>query len=209
MHIPLFIPLTLRKTSRKARRAALWGSMRLTHRKRIIVGAGSTRYPGWISTDIDVLNILDRFDWQRYFQPGSIDAILAEHVWEHLTPDQAIAAAENCYIYLKQGGYLRIAVPDGFHPDLTYSEYVKPGGTGVGAVDHKVLYEYRALRDLFLGVGFKVALLEYYDENGVFNELDWKPTEGPIIRSWKYDIRNKDEQMKYTSIILDAKKQPL
>jgi len=40
---------------------------------------------------------------------------------------------------------LRVAVPDGFHPNPGYIERVKPGGTGPGAGDHKILYTYRTL----------------------------------------------------------------
>ena len=54
----------------------------------------------------------------------------------------------NCYEFLRPGGRLRIAVPDGFHPEPGYIEYVRPGGTGIGADDHKVLYNYQSLRKL-------------------------------------------------------------
>jgi len=46
-----------------------------------------------------------------------LDAILAEHVWEHLTKEEALIAALTCYRYIKNGGYLRVAVPDGPHPN--------------------------------------------------------------------------------------------
>ena len=56
-----------------------------------------------------------------YFNEGSIDAILAEHVWEHLAEEEGLAAAKCCYRYLRPGGYLRVAVPDGFHPDANFT----------------------------------------------------------------------------------------
>ena len=71
-----------------------------------------------------------------------MDAILAEHVWEHLDCFAAIVAAQNCFKYLKPGGYIRVAVPDGWHPDKDYIDYVKPGGWGAGSDDHHVLYTY-------------------------------------------------------------------
>lgn len=37
---------------------------------------------------------------------------LAEHVWEHMTYEEGCQAAKNCYDYLADGGYLRVAVPD-------------------------------------------------------------------------------------------------
>jgi predicted SAM-dependent methyltransferase len=54
--------------------------------------------------------------WKFFFQESSLDAILAEHVWEHLSLNEASIAAKNCFKYLKHGGYVRVAVPDGYHP---------------------------------------------------------------------------------------------
>lgn len=43
---------------------------------------------------------------------GLAASFLAEHVWEHLTLENAHRAARNCYRYLHPGGRLRLAVPD-------------------------------------------------------------------------------------------------
>lgn len=43
---------------------------------------------------------------------GRVDAFLAEHVWEHLSLEDAHRAARNCHEYLHPGGRLRLAVPD-------------------------------------------------------------------------------------------------
>lgn len=43
---------------------------------------------------------------------GLADAFLAEHVWEHLSLDDAHRATRNCQRYLRPGGRLRLAVPD-------------------------------------------------------------------------------------------------
>lgn len=40
------------------------------------------------------------------------DAFLAEHVWEHLSLDDAHRATRNCERHLRPGGHLRLAVPD-------------------------------------------------------------------------------------------------
>ena len=173
---------------------------------KIVVGAGGVFEPGWIPTEIDVLNLLKPDDWRRYFTPGSLDAILAEHVWEHLTLPQGTAAAQTCFKYLKPGGYVRAAVPDGLHPDAAYIEWVRPGGVGPGADDHKVLFTYKTFADMFRRVGFMVKVLEYFDENGAFNHLPWSAAEGLIHRSKEFDRRNQGGGLKYTSIILDATK---
>jgi predicted SAM-dependent methyltransferase len=97
---------------------------------RIIVGACDDRYEGWMATDKAVLDLLREADWAYYFESNPVDAILAEHVWEHLDCSAAIVAAQNCFKYLKSGGYIRVAVPDGLHPDEDYIDRVKPGGWG-------------------------------------------------------------------------------
>ena len=172
--------------------------------KRIIVGACDTRFSDWVSTDKDNLDLLKESNWAKYFQPNSITAILAEHVWEHLVVEDAILAATICYKFLKPGGYLRVAVPDGCHPDPKYVEAVRPGGSGVGALDHKVLYNYVSLCDVLVSAGFQVRLYEYFDELGQFHFADWDPADGMIERSKRYDERNVDGSLCYTSIVLDA-----
>jgi predicted SAM-dependent methyltransferase len=99
---------------------------------RIVIGASGVYEDGWIATDIDTLNLLKTADWERCFTKSSIDAILAEHVWEHLSREEGFLAAKNCHAYLRDGCYLRVAVPDGLHPDPTYINWVRPGGSGAG-----------------------------------------------------------------------------
>jgi predicted SAM-dependent methyltransferase len=183
--------------------AALWNQR---HDIRIVVGSGGLSQSGWVPTDIDTLNITKKRDWEKLFQENSIHAILSEHVWEHLSVEEGILAIHNCFIYLKKGGYLRIAVPDGFHPDPNYINYVKLGGCGPGADDHKVLFNYNELSASLIQAGFKVDLLEYFDENGVFHAKDWDPSGGKIIRSLRFDKRNGDGRPNYTSLIIDALK---
>ena len=98
-------------------------------------------------TDIDMLNVVKEEDWLKYFKPSSISTILAEHVFEHLNESDTGAAIRNIYHFLRPGGIFRIAVPDGFHISAKYIDYVKPGGSGAGAADHKILYTYKTLSD--------------------------------------------------------------
>jgi predicted SAM-dependent methyltransferase len=171
---------------------------------RIIIGAGITYYKGWISTNIEIFDVLKKKEWKRNISSARIDALLSEHVWEHFTLEQASLAASHCYDYLRPGAYLRVAVPDGYHPGVEYINAVRPGGTGGGAKDHKVLYTYDTLTDVFVGAGFHVELLEYFDENKNFHYKDWDQELGMIRRSSRYDERNKSNKYNYTSIILDA-----
>lgn len=171
---------------------------------KIVVGASGHYQTGWTPTDVEYLNLLKDEDWAQFFNVNSIDTILAEHVWEHLTPEEGILAAQNCYTYLKSGGFLRIAVPDGYNPDKDYINYVKPGGTGDGADDHKLLYDIDRITNALTEIGYRVQGLEYFNKEGQFNFNDWEPTTGMVARSKRFDPRNKDGKLAYTSLIIDA-----
>lgn len=173
---------------------------------KMVVGSMYSLYKGWIHSDIETLNLLKKSDWDKYFTENSIDRILAEHVWEHLTPEEGQLAFNNCYYYLKPGGVLRVAVPDGFNPSEEYINYVKPGGTGNGADDHKLLYNYQIMSGFLQNAGFRVELLEYFDENGQFHKAPWNPEDGMIRRSADHDSRNQGGKLGYTSLIIDAHK---
>lgn len=174
---------------------------------RIVVGASGKFERGWTPTDINYLNLSVLENWEKYFNENSIDAILSEHVWEHLTLEDGKTAAKYCYKYLKPGtGYLRVAVPDGYHSDPNYIESVKVNGTGDGADDHKVLYNYKTFSSIFEDAGFTVKLLEYFDEFGNFHYNEWDVNKGKIYRSMRFDERNKNDELNYTSLIIEAAK---
>jgi predicted SAM-dependent methyltransferase len=189
-----------------------WGLLRLSMLLKldnpiyVAVGAAGIRDTGWIDTEIEYLNIINEKHWKRVFKENSIDALLAEHVWEHLTLEEGSMAARYCYKYLKPGGYLRTAVPDGFHPNPEYIDHVRVLGTEGRDQGHKVLYNYITFSHLFEAVGFKAHLLEYFDSKHRFYFEDWSPAKGLIRRSKRFDRRNSDHQLNYTSIIIDAQK---
>jgi len=193
--------VTAVRASRRDRllRARLSG----TGPRKVVIGSSGVFDPGWIPTDAQQLNLLRPEDWARYFRVESIDALLAEHVWEHLSLEEGRGAAAICYRYLKPGGYIRVAVPDGLHPDREYRDYIKPGGVGGGAVGgHRVAYTYRQLQDTFESAGFETELLEYHDEGGAPHTKAWERSAGMIHRSVRFDPRG------LVSIILDARKPP-
>ncbi len=177
------------------------------HKIKINVGsAGINSDDSWFATDIYVLDITKEHDWKKMFSFIRLNNIMAEHVWEHLNEDEAEFANLNCFRYLKKNGRLRIAVPDGFHPDKNYINYVKPGGCGAGADDHKILYNYKLLKKNLESAGFIVELLEYWDEEHKFHFINWTDEGGHIRRSKRYDERNRNEGLNYTSLIVDAVK---
>ena len=98
-------------------------------KRKLNIGAARSNYDkSWFSTDIDVLDITKFKDWFRILSFLKVDNIVAEHVWEHLSIDEARSANKNCHRFLKRNGVLRLAVPDGYHPSASYIEHVRPGG---------------------------------------------------------------------------------
>ena len=178
--------------------------IRIRNAKRIIIGAGWNTYTGWVSTNKEQLDVTSRGSFARYWKSNSRAAFLAEHVWEHLDVRDAECAAALCFEFLRSGGRLRIAVPDGFHPDHDYIESVSPGNKVRGTEDHKVLYTYITLRSLLKKTGFRVELLEYWDEHHTFHTIEWNSDDGHISRSRKNDPRNQEGKDIYTSIIADG-----
>ena len=177
---------------------------------KIIIGAGNTVQNGWISTQETELDLLCRADFERMFADQKAQAFLSEHVWEHMTLQEGIIAAKNCYDFLKPGGYLRVAVPDkNFHNEY-YQNMAKIGGIGDPnhpSYTHKTVYDYKLLRAVFEQAGFAVELLEYCDENGDFHYKYWNEADGKIGRSLRFDTRNADGKLGMMSLILDAKKE--
>jgi predicted SAM-dependent methyltransferase len=173
---------------------------------KLVVGSGGFHLNDWILTDIDTLNVSKYEDWDRYFKEGVVDAVFSEHVWEHLGLEETYKANLNIFRYLKPGGRLRIAVPDGLHPKTSYINYVKPGGNGPGADDHKILYTYKSLSENLSKAGFNVSLLEYWDENGSFISNEYDEIFGKVMRSSKHDKSNAGGTLEYTSLIVDAVK---
>ncbi|RZK80349.1 MAG: hypothetical protein EOO92_07795 [Pedobacter sp.] len=169
----------------------------------IIIGAHNTDYENWLPTNIDSLNLLEKQSFEELFAGKKASRFLAEHVFEHISYENALIALKNCYQYLEKGGSVRIAVPDGFHPNPEYINMVKPGGFGEGADDHKLLYDYKKLSKVFEAAGFRVSLLEYYDEESTFHFNDWDSKDGHVIRSKRYDKRF-NEPLGYSSLIIDG-----
>lgn len=169
----------------------------------IIIGSEKTAYPNWLPTNIESLNLLEKSSFQNLFGEKKAAKFLAEHVFEHISYANALIALKNCFQFMKKGGSIRIAVPDGFHPNKDYIDMVKPGGHGEGADDHKLLYDYHQLSKVLEDAGFRVQLLEYYDEQQQFHFTDWKSEDGHILRSRRFDKRF-NEPLGYSSLIIDG-----
>lgn len=94
---------------------------------KIIIGANGTTQPGWLSLERSHLDLRRRDTWASLFRLGCVDAVLTEHVLEHLTPEEAGRAARNVYEFLRPRGYWRIAVPEANNPRKWYQFCSRPG----------------------------------------------------------------------------------
>ncbi|MFF2886780.1 class I SAM-dependent methyltransferase [Paenibacillus sp. NPDC057967] len=175
---------------------------------KVVIGAGAFNHnPDWLQTEESELNLLMPSQWESRFELQSISAILAEHVWEHLSYEEGLKAAKLCIQYLKPGGYIRCAVPDANFRNEWYQSMVKVGGPGPAdhpAASHKIVYDYMSLTSMFTEAGFQARLLEYCDEDGRFIYQDWDERDGYIYRSKRFDHRNQDDSLGFVSLIVDA-----
>ena len=169
----------------------------------MILGGGGSAFDGWLATEVDVLDITNPTDWSRYFRPGSIDRLLAEHVLEHLNDSQNRAGLELCFRYLKPGGLFRIAVPDGHRRDRAYVDEVAPPKDG-----HQLLFTLETLSAMLERTGFEVRPLEYFDADERFHAASWDSADGYVKRSVRFDdqVAFKRGDLYYTSLIVDAVK---
>lgn len=211
---PLYAPLLrgLRRRQhllREQRRIhdAVRRAMQSASPVNIVIGAGQTRLEDWISTDVPAFDVRRSDHWRKLFPPASIDRMLAEHVFEHLTSDELARFLETAGQYLAPGGRVRIAVPDGYHPSADYINSVRPGGIGVGAGDHKMLYTCDLIGELMRKQDYQFELLEYFDAAGQFHQSGWSAHDGFVSRSADHDARNADGQLNYTSLIVDCWRQ--
>lgn len=103
---------------------------------RVNVGAHTDTYTGWVSASADALDVTDSRSFAAVAAAagGSVAGLLAEHVWEHLTPIEALVATANAAAALARGAAIRLAVPDGWRPEFWGGAGVVGGSGGRG--DH-------------------------------------------------------------------------
>jgi predicted SAM-dependent methyltransferase len=134
--------------------------------RKVQFGCGGNRLSGWENYDyeVDISKPLP-------FENDSVDAILAEHVLEHITIHQAWNFIEECYRILKKGGLIRIAVPSVSRifelADQEYFDFIKNHGWGQATLkdsvksiifnhDHKTMWDQRTLNAIVSCMGFNV-----------------------------------------------------
>ena len=188
-----FLPASLRRMIRgvikkiryRFRLYKIKSAIRKSNGLKIIVGAAESHQKGWFSTNEQWLDITKEIDWIRLFRDKMIlTHVVAEHVFEHLTPNETHKALCNICRHLNVGGRIRIAVPDGYNPSEEYIEHVRVGGRGDDAADHKQLLDQDSLKKYLMDAGLSsIEVVEGYDKDGFLTSNSWSSENGYIRRS--------------------------
>ncbi|MEO9899934.1 methyltransferase domain-containing protein [Nisaea sp.] len=173
---------------------------------KVVLG-GTAPAPEWFGSDIGFFDATCATAWAELFgHEASIDRLLAEHVFEHIPPELIPAVLENALRYLKTGGTIRIAVPDGHNPNPDYIRHVEPGGVGPGADDHKQLFTIEILSAALEAAGFQVEPGEWFDSGGQFHETPWSDDRGNIYRCKRHGTPDKSFSSSHLSLLVDGVK---
>lgn len=222
--------LNISSLIREAYKQALWtlprsGKVRQylkTHNTaKLHLGAGPNILEGWLNTDLSpqhpdiiFLDVTQPFP----FKDGVFDYIFNEHLIEHATHTEGAVMLRECYRVLKPGGKIRVFTPDfDIVLNLRASEkkelqkqYIKwhvdnclPGlnvykdifviNNAFYGFGHKFLYDYETLQNSLKTAGF-VDITQY------------PPGESGDASLKGIDFRAKDEMLKFTGLILEAKR---
>ena len=151
------------------------GRKTIAQNLRLIVGNGGRKHVepwfrnhNWATTESEwQLDISDPCAWLRVFGKTTsvLDALVAEHVMEHMTPMAVLSTAATAYYALQPGGNFRIAVPDGHYPNASN----ELGGYGTSFAPHRVSWTHLTLPDVFRRVGFHVEVREWCDTDGAWH----------------------------------------
>lgn len=81
--------------------------------RRLHVGCGGVKLPGWINADINPRAELIIFLQKRLpFPSNYLERIYSEHVFEHLKYVDGVSFLKEAHRVLVPGGVIRIAMPD-------------------------------------------------------------------------------------------------
>lgn len=186
------VPAPAKKAARKTikfvkyeyRRHAIQRPVAQNEPVKIILGAAETFKSGWYSTNECWLDIANDLHWHKVFQGKKlVTHAVAEHVFEHLTYEQAQRALKNIFNHMPAGGRIRIAVPDGYNPNPEYIRHVGICGIGDDAADHKQLLNVDVLTGLLRETGFQPTHIEGYTQNGRLVQKPYNVDDGYIKRS--------------------------
>lgn len=82
--------------------------------KLVNIGCGSVYHPDWINLDLHPSKNVKYHNIKKRlpFKANSVDVIYHSHVLEHFTKEEGECFITDCYRILKNGGIMRVVVPD-------------------------------------------------------------------------------------------------
>ncbi len=145
---------------------------------KIHIGCGPRNFgPDWIHIDGESFEHVTSSDYLlRGYEQNSIDLIYASHFLEYFDRGEALVLLSRWNILLKEGGILRLSVPNFRILSLIYRDYHDLDGI-IGPlygrmnmngkyIYHKTVYDFPSLKELLLLAGFSSV-----------REYDWRKTE--------------------------------
>lgn len=127
---------------------------------------------------------------------------------EHLSEKEMMTALGHIADNISEkGGRIRIAVPDGYHPDPVYLRHVEINGIGDDALDHRQLLNVDTLSAHLREAGFEPVHLEGYTRDGVLVQKPYDTADG-FVRCSRANPKRKNNPWKFpdadTSLIVDG-----
>lgn len=137
--------------------------------RKIQLGCGSNHLNGWENYDMEV-DITKPLP----FEQNTINAILAEHVVEHVSIHEAWNFFEECLRVLDNGGVMRIAVPCVSkifeNANQNYFDFIKRNGWGEANMKdaiksiifnhgHQTIWEASSLKAILSAIGFEILTI--------------------------------------------------
>ena len=126
---------------------------------------------------------------------STVDVIYSSHALEHIFPEEAQGLLQDAYRALKNGGLIRLAVPDLEHAIRLYQSGVKeqalefffsPNCSGY-LNHHHYMYDFELLKNLLEKVGFVEVQRRGFREGAMrdANILDNRPEETLFVEARK------------------------
>ncbi len=147
---------------------------------RLHLGCGPIRVEGYVNIDASYGAkaadlVCDLMALDRYFSPGSVDAIYACHVLEHFSTEEAQELMRRFWTLLGVGGELRLSVPDLDRIVRIYAKnwehFQTPGNSPwVGLIygGQSTPYDYHK-------TGFNFCWMKYLLEEAGFSDIEEYP----------------------------------
>jgi predicted SAM-dependent methyltransferase len=150
---------------------------------KLHLGCGTKQIPGFVHVDVEGyphVDLREQVSALKFAQDNSVELIYASHVLEHFGRHEVDQVLREWFRVLREGGVLRLAVPDFEAIVLRYQETrdlnellgLVCGGQRGEYDFHKMIFDEKSLRERLRLVGFSSV-----------SRYDWRKTE----HSWLDD----------------------